>query len=154
MHSKTDLHALLLGIATMVLSSVTPRPAAADLVNDPAGFTETSWLSVDGDITGMAFAPDGSNRLFFIRKGGEVRIVQINAGGGGTLLPTPFATITPIETNSECGLIGMAFDPDFTSNGYVYFFVTVSDSEQQIIRYTATGNIGREQDHHRRRPAH
>jgi glucose/arabinose dehydrogenase len=36
----------------------------------------------------------------------------------------------------------MAFDPDFTSNGYVYFFVTVSSSEQQIIRYTASGNIG------------
>lgn len=142
MHSKPARRALLSGIVTLMLSSVTPRPVAADLVNDPAGFTETSWLTAEDEITGMAFAPDGSNRLFLIRKGGEVRIVQINAGGGGTLLPTPFATITPIETNSECGLIGMAFDPDFMSNGYVYFFVTVSDTEQQIIRYTATGNTG------------
>lgn len=130
------------GVITFLLGSVSPRPAAADLVDDPVGFEETSWLVADGQITGMAFAPDGSNRLFLTRKGGEVRIVQINAGGGGTLLPTPFATISPIETNSECGLIGMAFDPDFTSNGFIYFFVTVSDSEQQIIRYTATGNTG------------
>jgi MYXO-CTERM domain-containing protein len=130
-----------MGAIAIALSSMVPRAAEADLVDD-TDFTETEWLDTESDITGMAFAPDGSNRLFLTRKGGEVRIVQINPGGSGTLLPTPFATILPIYLNSECGLIGMAFDPDFTSNGYVYFFVTVSSSEQQILRYTASGNIG------------
>ena len=59
----------------------------------------------------------------------------------GAVLATPFATET-VYTNSECGLIGMCFDPDFANNHYVYFFVTVSASEQQIVRYTDNGNTG------------
>ena len=74
------------------------------------------------------------------QKGGIVRIV--NFGPPPTLVATPFATVTPIQTTSECGLIGIAFDPDFMTNGYVYFFVTVSASEQQIIRYTDSGGVG------------
>ncbi|MGH6921418.1 MAG: PQQ-dependent sugar dehydrogenase, partial [Geminicoccaceae bacterium] len=42
----------------------------------------------------------------------------------------------------ECGLIGIAFDPNYLINGYIYFFVTVSNSEQQIIRYTDNNNTG------------
>ena len=96
-----------------------------------------------GNMTGIDWAPDGSGRLFVIRKGGfggiqtaEVRIVQ-----NGTVLATPFATET-VYTDSECGLIGMCFDPDFLNNHYVYFFITVSSSEQRIVRYTDTNNIG------------
>ena len=88
----------------------------------------------------MAWAPDGSGRLFITQKGGIVWIV--NFGPPPTLAPTPFATITPITTSSECGLLGVAFDPDFMNNSYVYFFVTVSSSEQQIIRYTDSGGVG------------
>ena len=69
-----------MGAIAIAFSSMVPRPAEADLV-DPTDFTETEWLDTESDITGMAFAPDGSNRLFLTRKGGEVRIVQINAGG-------------------------------------------------------------------------
>jgi len=50
--------------------------------------------------------------------------------------------VSPIFAVGECGLIGIAFDPDFVSNGYVYVFATVSTSEQQIIRYTAVGDVG------------
>ena len=110
-------------LASLLLASLllfVSNTAEADLVN-PTGFTEATWLNTADSITGMAWAPDGSNRLFLTRKGGEVRIVQRNAGGGGTLLPTPFVTIAPVHTNSECGVIGMAFDPDFVTNGYVYF---------------------------------
>ncbi len=58
------------------------------------------------------------------------------------LTPEPFATLAPIFTESECGLLGISFDPDFIDNGYLYVFVTVSKTEQQIIRYTARGNTG------------
>lgn len=62
----------------------------------------------------MAWAPDGSGRLFGLRKGGffgqgtaELRIVQ-----SGTILPTLFATES-VFTTSECGHIGLAFDLGF-----------------------------------------
>ena len=109
------------------------------------GFAETTFITNAslGSPTGLAWAPDGSGRLFVTRKTGEVRIVQLNpATGTGTLVATPFATISPVFTNSECGVIGLCFDPDFLTNHYVYFFVTISASEQQIIRYTDTASIG------------
>ena len=102
-----------------------------------ANFQETTFTTVGSAVTGMAWAPDGSNRLFVSRKGGIIQIVK-----NGALLPTAFATVSPVFTASECGLIGICFDPNFAGNGYVYGFVTVSSSEQQIIRYTAVGDVG------------
>src|SRR5688572_12295250 len=72
----------------------------------PAGFTESAFLSdvALSHATGMAWAPDGSNRLFIIRKTGEVRVIK-----DGAMLPAPFARVSAM-TNSECGLIGICFD--------------------------------------------
>lgn len=89
--------------------------------------------------TGLAWAPDGSNRLFVLEKAGRVRVLS---DAFGTPAWSTFATMSPIYTPSECGLIGMAFDPDFARNGLVYFFVTVSNGEQQIIRYRDSSNVG------------
>jgi glucose/arabinose dehydrogenase len=133
--------ALLPAIA--ILSTLCASAQAA--VVDPVNFSESVYVSSAdiGSITGIDWAPDGSGRLFVIRKGGfsgiqsaEVRIVQ-----NGAVLAAPFATET-VYTSSECGLIGMYFDPDFANNHYVYFFVTVSATEQRIVRYTDNGNTG------------
>jgi glucose/arabinose dehydrogenase len=91
--------------------------------------------------TGLAWAPDGSDRLFVLEKNGRVRVLSGSLTSTSPVWST-FATMTPIYTSSECGLIGMAFDPDFARNHLVYFFVTVSASEQQIIRYDATTVVG------------
>jgi len=89
----------------------------------------------------LKFAPDG--RIFFNEKNtGDVRVVQQN----GSLLSTPFATISPIFTDGESGLLGIALDPSFTSNGYLYVYYTYRDSQSythgHIVRYTAAGNLG------------
>jgi glucose/arabinose dehydrogenase len=105
---------------------------------DTVNFSETTFVN-NSQIywaTGMGWAPDASNRLFIICKDGNVRVIQ-----NGSLITTPFATETTYG-NSECGLIGMCFDPDFLSNHYIYLFLTVSATEQQIIRYTASTNVG------------
>ncbi len=112
---------------------------AVGAVSDPS-FTETVITNTDVRTTGMAWAPDVSHRLFLIRKDGDVRIVE-----NGALLPTPFATLSPVQRTSECGLIGIAFDPSFASNGFVYFFVSRSPTEQQVVRYRADGNVGIEE---------
>lgn len=114
-------------------------PAARATPVDAVNFAETTFVS-SGSIsypTGMAWAPDGSGRLFVICKGGEVRVVQHNAAANtGSVVSTPWTTFSPIVTAGECGLIGMCFDPGFLTNRYVYFFVTVSTTVQQIIRMT------------------
>jgi len=121
--------------ALVIALSLSAALQAATLV-DAANFTETTYISGLDSITGMAWTPDGS-KLFVTQKGGIVRVVK-----NGQLVTTPFATITPIFTDSECGLIGLCFDPAYATNKFVYFFVTVSNSEQQIIRYTDADDVG------------
>ncbi|RKH51565.1 PQQ-dependent sugar dehydrogenase [Corallococcus llansteffanensis] len=115
----------------------------------PAGFVETDYTSnALTPATGMAWAPDGSGRLFVLLKDGVVRTVALKdgapetQGGTKTLVTRVFATEPSVHTNSECGLIGIAFDPNYVVNRYVYFFVTVSASEQRIVRYTDANGTG------------
>jgi glucose/arabinose dehydrogenase len=111
------------------------------------GAHSTSPTPVTAILTGLSFplslklAPDG--RIFFNEKDtGSIRVVQQN----GTLLSPPFATISPIFTDGESGLLGIALDPSFASNGYVYVYYTYRDDQSfthgRIVRYTALGNIG------------
>lgn len=106
----------------------------------PPGFTYETL--VDGPLTGataMAFAPDG--RLFVVeRMTGQIRVFQ-----NGVLRQTPWATV-PISHggfSSEQGLLGIAVDPGFLTNRYVYVFYTaVGGQENQIARLTDAGGIG------------
>lgn len=128
------MKARLLALAICLLPAGVAHGAVAD-----AGFSEEAVVGGLKQITSMAWAPDGSNRLFVLEKAGRVVIVR-----GASALATPFATLSPVYTKSECGLLGVAFDPKFSDNHYVYFFVSVSATEQQIVRYTAVGDQGTE----------
>ena len=69
-------------------------------------------------LVGMAFAPDG--RLFVWQKNGVVRVIK-----NGQLLPTPFIDLSAqVNTFDDRGFWGLAFDPHFASNGYVYMSYT------------------------------
>ena len=63
-------------------------------------------------------------RMFVVERAGVIRIVLTD----GTVLPTPFLDINGIvnsEAYTEMGLLGLAFDPDYASNGR--FYVQYSD---------------------------
>ena len=103
----------------------------------PPGFSESQWGSaMPGPATAMAFAPDG--RLFVCLQGGQVRVIDKN----GVLLANPFVTLS-VDSNGERGLLGVAFDPNFASNHYVYLYYTVpgSPAHNRISRFTANGNV-------------
>ena len=66
----------------------------------------------------VEIAHAGDTRLFVIEKSGYIRIVQ----PGGTVLPTPYLDIhTLVSGDNEQGLLGLAFHPNYASNGF--FFV-------------------------------
>ena len=72
----------------------------------------------------MAFAPDG--RLFVWQKNGIVRVIK-----NGQLLPTPFIDLSAkVNTYDDRGFWGLAFDPQFASNGYVYMTLHVRERGQ------------------------
>src|SRR6478609_9817571 len=84
----------------------------------PPGFTETEFGgSLSGPPTAMEFAPDG--RLFVCLQTGQVRVIK-----NGSLLATPFLNIQ-VDSSGERGLLGIAFDPNFTNSHYVYVYYTV-----------------------------
>ncbi len=87
-------------------------------VNLPAGFTRTTYTSGLSPVTAMAFAPDG--RLFVCQQNGALRVVP---AGGGAPLATAFHTFS-VSNSGEQGLLGVAFHPDFATNGFVYVYYT------------------------------
>lgn len=86
--------------------------------------------------TGMTFSPDG--RLFVIERGGDIHIID-----NGVLQAAPFMTIPPasIHVANERGLISLAFDPNYLSNGFFYITYTTNTPtlHNRISRFTANG---------------
>jgi glucose/arabinose dehydrogenase len=120
-----------LAIAVFVVALSVPPAAAATL---PNGFAETIFASGLSNPTAMAFAPDG--RLFVCQQGGQLRVIQ-----NGTLLSTPFVSLS-VNSSGERGLLGVAFDPNFAVNQYVYvYYTTASSPHNRISRLTANGNV-------------
>ena len=87
-----------------------------------------SGLSSPVDITNA-----GDDRLFVVEKRGAIRILDAR----GTLLPTPFLDIDPqVSAGSEQGLLGLAFHPDYATNGYFYVNYTNNSGNTRISRFT------------------
>jgi glucose/arabinose dehydrogenase len=114
--------------------------AGALLVGDSAHATAPGFndLLVAGGLTNptaMALAPDG--RVFVSEQGGTLRVIQ-----NGTLLPTPFLSLS-VDSNGERGLLGIAFDPAFGTNHFVYVYYTVPAApiHNRVSRFTASGNV-------------
>lgn len=88
-----------------------------------------------------ATAPIGDARLFVVEQGGMIRIVDANRAQ----LPTPFLDIhTRVLANGEQGLLGMAFSPNYATNGefYVYYINLVGDSVlSRFLRSTSNPNL-------------
>jgi glucose/arabinose dehydrogenase len=68
------------------------------------GGLDTAWA--------IDFAPDG--RIFLTERPGRIRVV-----GGGRLLPEPWMTLE-VAAVGEAGLMGLALDPQFSQNRFVY----------------------------------
>ena len=69
----------------------------------------------------------GDDRLFIIEQGGIIKIIDNN-----TTLSTPFIDISSqVSSSGERGLLGLAFHPDYTTNGR--FFVYYSDNNGDSV---------------------
>ena len=89
------------------------------------GLTNPLWITT---------AP-GDERLFVLEQTGTVRIVQ-----DGALLPTPFLDVSDRITTqgSEQGLLGLAFHPDYATNGAFYVYYTDTEGTVIVSRFSVT----------------
>ena len=127
-------HALILALAMSPLAA--PGAGATPVSTDHSEQVVVSGLT---SPTAIAFLPD--RRLLVTEKGGALKLAQ---GGSATTLTT-----IPVCTGSEMGLLGIAPDPNFNSNGFVYLYRTkpaaggcgsATGRFNQVVRVTMSGN--------------
>ncbi len=108
----------------------------------PAAFTLAVQVVISGLQNPVALAfPPGDARSFIVEQRGRIMILQ-----NGQLLTTPFLDIqSRVRFGGEQGLLGLAFHPEYATNGWFYVNYTGSDGATRIERYSrsaANPNIG------------
>jgi glucose/arabinose dehydrogenase len=114
---------------------VAPPPGSPDLQAVPPEVA--SKVALRELVHGLArpvllvAAPgDPRKRLFIVEQRGAIRILA-----GGKLLPRPFFTIGNLSNGNEQGLLGLAFHPQFATNGRLYVNYTSADMATHIVEY-------------------
>ena len=92
-------------------------------------------------LASMAFAPDG--RMFFTEKNtGRIMVMKDNR-----ILEQPFASVSDLYVSWEQGLLGIALDPKFTENHFVYLYYAAIDDQtdevyNKVVRFTDNNGKG------------
>lgn len=128
-----------IGLALMVAVAVLSVRFASGAGTVPTGFTEELVDTGLSAPTTMALAPDG--RIFVAEQAGKLQVIKDDE-----LLAEPFVDLTSVvDPAGERGLLGVAFDPNFSRNHYVYLYYTRKAMEgepvhNRIVRFTASGD--------------
>lgn len=86
----------------------------------------------------VTYAPGDTSRLFIVEKGGDVEILDLTTG---QLLPTPFLSIADqLSTNSERGLLGLAFSPNYATDHTIYVNMTNPSGAIDVRSYQLSAN--------------
>jgi glucose/arabinose dehydrogenase len=126
------IHGLVAGLALLAAS----LPAVAG--TPPPGFTDTLVTNDVSQPTAIAFLPDGT--LLVTEKTGALK--EMSGGVATTLVNIP------VCTGSEMGLLGIAIDPNFATNGFIYLYRTKqapggcgtsTGRFNQVVRVTMSG---------------
>ena len=128
--------------AAFLVSTLLP-PVGADASPRPAVGDLAPYLSLVQVASGLqqplfaTHAGDGSGRLFIIERAGRVRILAESV-----LAPTAFLDIRSKvgSGSSEQGLLGLAFHPNFPSNGRFYVYYTDLSGRIVIAGYAVSSN--------------
>ena len=110
-----------------------PDPAAVELVEVARGFRRPLLVTHAGD---------GSNRLFVVEQGGVIHVIQ-----DGVVLETPFLDVSDLIHRdvfsggyTERGLLGLAFHPEYASNGLFYINYTDTSGNTVVAQYSVSSD--------------
>ncbi len=121
-----DQMATFLGRAEGLTPMVPPPPSEPVLETVVSGLSNPLF----------ATSPVGDDRLFVLEKNGRVRIVE-----NDTLRSAAFLDIESIVSKGgEQGLLGMAFHPDYSTNGLFYISYTDTGGDSRIVEYEVSAD--------------
>jgi glucose/arabinose dehydrogenase/PKD repeat protein len=110
----------LLTAATVAVVLIVVAAPLARAGTVPAGFQEKVAFSGLSEPTSLAFSPDG--RVFVAQKSGVIKVFDSLADSS----PETFANLSNQVYNYwDRGLLGMALDPDFPAEPYIYVLYTL-----------------------------
>lgn len=128
--SRAEMASFLARAFGLSEEPVPPRPSLDGV--------QLSRTAVAGGLDQPVFvtAPTGDNRLFVLEKEGRIRIVE-----NGSVLPGAFLDISSsVSSNGERGLLGMAFHPDYSSNGRFFVHYTDGDGSNRVVEYAVSAD--------------
>ena len=115
----------------------TPSPAPASIAPpDPACCTLVPFVSGLRRPVLVTYA--GDERLFTLEQRGRVRLITAD----GQLLDDPFLDVSgliDVQANEQ-GLLGLAFHPNYVSNGYFYINYTNLNGDTVVARYIVSSD--------------
>ena len=100
-------------------------------------FSQTIELEdfADGFSSPLALKNAGDERLFVVEQGGVIKIVDLN----GVVNSTPFLDIQSIvNAGGERGLLGLAFHPEYQTNGRFFVHYSNSSGDTQISEFSVS----------------
>jgi len=125
---------ILFSAISVVLVSSCERKLSDDK-DDPEPGSDTIELFADGLRKPIGIASAGDSRLFIVEQDGTIAIIDTN----GIINPVKFLDITErVVSGGEQGLLGLAFHPDFKSNGWFYVNYIGSGDSTHISRVSVS----------------
>ncbi len=102
------------------------------------GFSQT--IAIQSFATGFSSPveishPTDDSRLFVVEQNGKIKILNAN----GTTNATSFLDVSSlVSTGGERGLLGLAFDPNYATNGFFYIDYTNLSGDTVIAKYSVS----------------
>lgn len=123
-------------IRTLLSTSVFIAISSTLMAQSPVRVQLVPYATGFNQITDVAHA--GDERLFVTQQAGLIRIVMPN----GSILPTPFLSLSVLSSGNEQGLLGLAFDPEYGTNGHFYVNYTFGSGtgSTRISRFTVSAD--------------
>jgi glucose/arabinose dehydrogenase len=116
----------------------TDTPPGTSTFPDPNAYT---WQPVASGLERpVDLQSDGAGRLYIVEKLGHIHLFQ--DAEDGDVSETPFLNIEDRvnDSSNEMGLLGLAFHPNYSQNGFLYVNYTGSGGDTFISRFQANGD--------------
>jgi aldose sugar dehydrogenase len=114
-------------------------PNEKSILNDNSRFVALDLQSVgQGLKIPWSAGFTAENRMIVTEREGRVRVIQ-----DGVLLEKPLHIFDEVSSKSEEGLMGVAVDPDYLKNKYLFFMYAYTNDSKlkiKIVRYSDLGD--------------